>query len=82
MATIKRSRSYRRLKLCKSSDLVRTASNSVDNKIEVGGIKDQLEELIGIMKDHKRTQLIIHMSTEKKQKNLIFSNVVACQALQ
>ena len=36
-----------------SSEFTGTASSSVDNKLEIEGIKDQLKELTGQMKDHK-----------------------------
>ena len=36
-----------------SSEFTGTASSSVDNKLEIEGIKDQLKELTGLMKDHK-----------------------------
>ena len=36
-----------------SKEFTGTASNSVDNKLEIQGIKDQLKDLTGLMKDHK-----------------------------
>ena len=36
-----------------SSEFTGTASSSVDNKLEIEGIKDHLKELAGLMKDHK-----------------------------
>ena len=35
------------------SEFTGIASSSVDNKLKIEGIKDQLEELTGLMKDHK-----------------------------
>ena len=36
-----------------TSEFTGTASSSVDNKLELEGIKYQLKELTGLMKDHK-----------------------------
>ena len=36
-----------------SSEFIGTSSSSMDNKLEIDGIKDQLNELTGLMKDHK-----------------------------
>ena len=41
------------ISFAKSSEFTGTASSSVDNKLEIEGIKDQLKELTGLMKDHK-----------------------------
>ena len=39
--------------LAVSSDLIGTASNCVDKKLEIEGVKIQPKELTGLMKDHK-----------------------------
>ena len=41
------------LSLAASSDFTGTASSSIDNKMEIDGIKDQLQELASLMKNNR-----------------------------
>ena len=36
-----------------SSDFIGRASSSIDNKVEIDGIKDQLQELASLMKNNR-----------------------------
>ena len=65
-----------------SSEFIGTASSSIDNKLEIEGKKDQLKELTGLMKDHKKTQHIIHMSIETNKTTQCFATGVACQGIR
>ena len=62
MATIERSYYHKRLKFC------------IDNKLEIKGIKDQLKELTGLMKDHKINAAYTPKEHRNKQNNPMFCN--------
>ena len=57
-----------------SSEFTGTASSSVDNKLEIEGIKDQLKELTGLMNDHKINAAYNPHEHRNKQKNPMFCN--------
>ena len=57
-----------------SSEFTGTASSSVDNKLEIEGIKDQLKELTGLMKDHKINAAYNPHEHRNKQNNPMFCN--------
>ena len=44
--------STKHLSFAESSDFTGTASSSIDNKMEIDGIKDQLQELASLMKNN------------------------------
>ena len=57
-----------------SSEFIGTASSSIDNKLEIEGIKDQLKELTGLMKDHKINAAYTPKEHRNKQNNPMFCN--------
>ena len=74
MATIKRSHSYERLEFAVNCEFIGTASSSIDNKLEIEGIKDQLTELTGLMKDHKMNAAYNPHKHKNKQNNPTLCN--------
>ena len=58
-----------------------TASSSIDNKLKIEGIWDELKELTGLMKDHK-TQLINHMRLKTNKTNQCYATGIACLAIR
>ena len=57
-----------------SSEFTGTASSSVDNKLEIEGIKDQLKELTGLRKYHKINAAYNPHEHRNKQNNPMFCN--------
>ena len=57
-----------------SSEFIGTASSSIDNKLEIEGIKDQLKELTGLMKYHKINAAYNPHEHRNKQNNPMFCN--------
>ena len=57
-----------------SSEFIGTSSSSIDNKLEIEGIKDQLKELTGLMKDHKINAAYNPHEHTNKQNNPMFCN--------
>ena len=57
-----------------SSEFIGTASSSIDNKLEIEGIKDQLKELTGLMKDPKINAAYTPHEHRNKQNNPMFCN--------
>ena len=74
MATIKRSYSYKRLEFAVNCEFNGTASSSIDNKLEIEGIKDQPKELTGLMKDHKMNAAYNPHEHKNKQNNPMLCN--------
>ena len=56
--------------LAVSSDLIGTSSNCVDKKLEIEGVKNQLKETTGLMKDHKVNATHNPIELRNKQTNL------------
>ena len=56
-----------------SSEFIGTASSSIDNKLEIEGIKDKLKKLTGLMKDHK-INAAYNPHEHRKKNNPMFCN--------
>ena len=62
------------LRFTKSSEIIGTASSSIDNKLEIEGLKDQLKELTGLKKDHKINAAYNPDEHRNKRNNPMFCN--------
>ena len=57
-----------------SSEFIGMASSSIDNKLEIEGIKDQLKELTGLMKNHSINAAYNPHEHRNKQNKPMFCN--------
>ena len=74
MAIIKDHIATKDLSFAISSEFIRTASSSIDNKLEIEGIKDQLKELTGLMKNHNKNAAYNPHEHRNKRNNPMFCN--------